>query len=155
MVEVMKIMATSFTMSHAYTATLSAPNPAAGHHQLTPLPETPGHSQASLSQSPVGVTAPFSWVPVHTGSVCTLLESVSQSCVSSGGSVVGLMATSSQRAYAIPKSAAPRAPALRQPLLTRTSAGDTQTQLCLSLCGLSGSWHAQGLFESSERVWWV
>ena len=34
-----------------------------------------------------------------------------QSCVSFGGSVVGLMVTSSERAYAIPRSAAPRAPA--------------------------------------------
>ena len=34
-----------------------------------------------------------------------------QSCVSSGGSMVGLMVTSSKRAYAIPRSAAPRAPA--------------------------------------------
>ena len=34
-----------------------------------------------------------------------------QCCVSSGSSVVGLMATSSTRAYAVPKSAAPRAPA--------------------------------------------
>ena len=34
-----------------------------------------------------------------------------QSCVSSGGSVVGLMVTSCKRAYAIPRSAAPRAPA--------------------------------------------
>ena len=33
-----------------------------------------------------------------------------QSCVSSGSSMVGLMATSSKRAYAIPKSAASRAP---------------------------------------------
>ena len=33
-----------------------------------------------------------------------------QSCLSSGSSVVGLMATSSKRAYAVPKSAAPRAP---------------------------------------------
>ena len=31
MVEVMKIMATSFNRSHACTAALSAPNPAAGH----------------------------------------------------------------------------------------------------------------------------
>ena len=31
MVEVMKIMATSFKRSHAHTVTLSAPNPAAGH----------------------------------------------------------------------------------------------------------------------------
>ena len=34
-----------------------------------------------------------------------------QSCVSSGGSTGGLMAISSKRAYAIPRSAAPRAPA--------------------------------------------
>ena len=34
-----------------------------------------------------------------------------QSCVSSGGSMVGLMVTSFKRAYAIPRSAAPRAPA--------------------------------------------
>ena len=34
-----------------------------------------------------------------------------QSCVSSGGSMVGLMVTSSKRAYAIPRSAVPRAPA--------------------------------------------
>ena len=36
------------------------------------------------------------------------------SCVSSGGSVVGLMVTSSKRAYAISRSAAPRCPALVQ-----------------------------------------
>ena len=35
----------------------------------------------------------------------------SQACVSSGGSVVALMVTFSKRAYAIPRSAAPRAPA--------------------------------------------
>ena len=34
-----------------------------------------------------------------------------QSCVSSGGSVVQLMMTSSKRAYATPRSASPRAPA--------------------------------------------
>ena len=45
------------------------------------------------------------------GSVCALQESVSQSCVSSGSSMVGWMVTSSKRAYAIPKSAAPRDPA--------------------------------------------
>ena len=33
-----------------------------------------------------------------------------QSCVTSGGSVVGLMATSSKMAYAISRSAAPRTP---------------------------------------------
>ena len=54
MVEVMKIMATSFKSSHARTATLSAPNPAAGHHLSTTLQETSRHSQASLGQSLVG-----------------------------------------------------------------------------------------------------
>ena len=62
-----------------------------------------------------GVTVPFSWVLVLTKFCCALQESISQSCVSSRSSVVGLMATSSKRVYAIPKSAAPRAPALKQP----------------------------------------
>ena len=38
MVEVMKIMATSFKRSHAGPATLSAPNPEAGHHRPVPPP---------------------------------------------------------------------------------------------------------------------
>ena len=54
MVEIMKIMAASFKRSQACTATLSAPNPAAGHHQPLPPLETPGHSRASLGQSLVG-----------------------------------------------------------------------------------------------------
>ena len=111
MVEVMKIMATSFKRSHACTATFSAPNPAAGHHWPMPLLETPGHSQASLGQSFVGLLllSPGSWC--MQGSVCAIQETISQTCVSSGSSMVGLMTTSSMRAYAIPKSAAPRAPA--------------------------------------------
>ena len=36
--------------SHVYTATLSVPDPVAGHLQPTSLPETPGHSQASLGK---------------------------------------------------------------------------------------------------------
>ena len=54
MVEVRKIMVTSFKRSHAVSATLTAPDPAAGHHWSTPLLETPRHSsvsQASLGQS--------------------------------------------------------------------------------------------------------
>ena len=53
MVEVMKIMATSFKSSHVCTATLSAPDPAAGHCRPMPPPETPGHSRASLGQSQI------------------------------------------------------------------------------------------------------
>ena len=107
MVEVMKIMVTSLKRSHACTATLSAPNPATGHHRPTPLPETPGHPQASLEQPPVEslLLSSGSWC---TRFCCDLRESISQSCVSSGSSMLGLMATSSKRAYAVPKSAAPR-----------------------------------------------
>ena len=41
------------------------------------------------------------------------------------------------------------------PLLIHTSAGDTQTQLWLSLSGVSGSWCAQGLSEPSKHLWQV
>ena len=111
MVEVMKIMVTSFKRCHASTAAFSEPNPAAGHHQSMPLPETPRHSWASPGQSLVGslLLSPGSWCT--QGFVCALQESVSQSWVSSGGSMVGLMVTSSKRAYAIPGSTVPRAPA--------------------------------------------
>ena len=190
MVEVIKIMATSFKRSCAHTAVLSAPDPAAGHRRPTPPPETPGHSWESLAQSLVGslLLSPRSWCTQDF--VCTLQEPVSpvlcmfwwlygevngdllqeglcytlvcctqspcpcsrplltyasigdtqtlkgrsgsvsvespgvhkilfvcskslfpKSCVCSGGSMVGLMATSSKKTYAIPRSAAPRAPA--------------------------------------------
>ena len=56
-----------------------------------------------------GVTDPFSWVLVHKVLFVPSKSLFPQSCVSSGGSVVGIMATS-KRAYAIPRSAAPRAP---------------------------------------------
>ena len=109
MVEVMKVMMTSFKRSHACTAALRAPNPSAGHHWPTPLLETPGHSHGSLDQSLVRslLLSPGSWWT--QGSVCAPQESISQSCVCSGGSLVGLMVTSCERAYAIPTSAAPRA----------------------------------------------
>ena len=77
MVEVIKIMGTSFKRSHACTATFSAPDPAAGHHQPMPPAETPGHSQASLGQSLVGslLLSPRSWDTQV--SICGLQESVS------------------------------------------------------------------------------
>ena len=45
-----------------------------------------------------GVTALFSWVLACTRLFGALQESILQSCVSSGGSMVGVMATSSKRA---------------------------------------------------------
>ena len=94
---------------HKFLAvTLSAPDPEEGHYQPMPLLETPGHSQASLGKSLVGSLL---LSPGAQGSDCALQESISQSCVSSGSSMVGLMATSSKRAYATSRSVAPRAPA--------------------------------------------
>ena len=53
----------------------------------------------------------LSWVLMHTR-LCVSSESLFfQACVSSGGSMLGLMATSSKRVYAISRSVAPRAPA--------------------------------------------
>ena len=111
MVEVMTTMVASFKRFRDGTATLSPPDPAAGHCRPTPLPETPGHSRASLGRSLVEslLLSPGSWCA--QGFVRALQESISP-VLSSWGSMVGLMATSSKRAYAIPRSAVPRAPAL-------------------------------------------
>ena len=107
--EVMKIRLTSFKRSHACTATPSAPNPEAGHRWPTPLLETSEHSQATLCHLLWGHCFFLLGLGAQ-GPVCVLQVSISQSFVSSGRSMVGLMVTSSKRAHAIPKSAAPRAP---------------------------------------------
>ena len=67
-------------------------------------------SHTSLGQSLVGSLLLSPGSLCTQGSVCALQESISQSCVSSGSCMLGLMATSSKRAYATPKYAAPRAP---------------------------------------------
>ena len=89
---------------------LSAPDPVPGRCLPMPPLETPGHSQVSLVQFLVGslLLSPGSWC--IQSCVCALQEFVFQPCVSSGGSMLGLMATSSKRAYAISRSAAPRTP---------------------------------------------
>ena len=114
MVEVMKIMETSFKRSCACTSALSAPDPAAGHHQPMPPLETPGHSWANLDQSLVRLVflSPESWCA--QGFVGALQESVSPVLCKFWQLYCGLMATSSKRAYAKPMSAAYRAPALQQ-----------------------------------------
>ena len=89
MMEVMKIMATSFKKSPAHTAALSVPEPASSHCQSTLLPETPGHSRASLGHSLVGslLLSPGSWfIQV---SVCALQESDSPVPCKFWGSMVG------------------------------------------------------------------
>ena len=77
MVEVLKIMVTSFKRSDAVTAALSAHNLATGHHRPTPLPETPGHSWAYLGQFLMGslLLSPGSWCAQDF--ICALQESLS------------------------------------------------------------------------------
>ena len=107
-VEVMKIMVTSFKRSHSCTAALNALNPDSGHYQ---------------SRSPLDTRRQV-WVILFWGHWSFFLGPGAhkvffvpskglfpQFCVSSGSSMVGLMVISSKRAYAIPKSAAVRAPA--------------------------------------------
>ena len=109
MVEVMKITVTSFKRSHAHTAALSAPSPAAGHRQPTPplrLLDTHGQVWVSLLW---GHCSFLLGPSVHKVLFVPSKSLFPQSCESSGCSMVGLMATSSKRAYATPRSAAPRA----------------------------------------------
>ena len=93
---------------------LGAPSPAAGHCRARPLLKTPGHSWASLGQSLGGHCSFLLGPGAHKVLFMPFKSLFLQSCVSSGGSMVGLMVTSSMRAYAIPRSTAPRAPAPQQ-----------------------------------------
>ena len=78
-----------------------------------------------------------------------------QSCVSSGGSVVGLMTISSKRAYAAPRSTVPRARALEAVHSLSVPPQKTLKQSFGCLFGVSGSWCTQVLFEPSVHLWRV
>ena len=69
------------------------------------------------------------------------------------GSVVGLQGPPPRGLKPYPSLLHPEPRRGISPLLTRTSTGNIQIQFCLSLCGISGSWCAQGLFEPSECLW--
>ena len=101
-----------------------------------------------------GVTAPFSWVLVHTKFDYALQESVSQSCVLVV--LCGINGDLLQEGLCHSQVCCTQSPyPCGRPLLTCTFLGDNETQFWLSLCGISGSWCAQGLFEPSECLWWV
>ena len=131
----MKIMVMFFKRSHAGPATLSAPSPAAGHHQPRPPLETPGYSRASLGQSLVGslLLSPGSWCTrfclhpprVYFPVLCKfwqLYGGVNGDFLQEGLCHTQVCCTQSP----CPCSS---------PLLTCTSTGDTQTQFCLSRWG--------------------
>ena len=143
----------SFKKSHAPTVAFSACDLAAGHRRPTPLPESPGHSQAILGQCLVEslLLFPGSWCA--QGSVFALQGSVSPvGCTfwRLYGGVNGKLLQEGlcHTQVCCTQSRCP----CSSPLLTHTSTGDTQTQFCVSLCGVSGSRFAQGLFEPSERL---
>ena len=150
----MKIIATSFERTHCghcYTQCLQ--------HCSRPPPthasaETPGHSQASLGQSFVGslLLPPGSSCPQDF--VCALQESVSPVLCKFLWSSGGVNGNLFQEGLCLTQVCCTQSPC-SNPLLTHTSSGDTQTQSCLSLCGVSGSWCTQGVFESSEHLWWI
>ena len=136
----MKIMLTSFKSSHACIAAHSVPQPLAGYCRPTPPPETPGPSQAGLGQSLVGslLLSPGSWYT--QGSVCALQESVSPVLCKFWWLYGGVNGDLLQEGLCHTQPCCTQSPCpCSSPLLTRTSVGDTQTQFCLSLCGVSGS----------------
>ena len=143
MVEVMKIMATSLERSHACTGSLSAPSPAAGHFQPTPPQTLDTHGQVWVNL--LWGHCSFLLGPGAHKVLFVLSKSLfPQSCVSSGSSVVGLMVTSSKRAYATPKAAAPEPLPLWQfsadPYLHRRHS-NTSTILSVSVGSLGPGAH--------------
>ena len=146
MVEVIKIMATSFKRSHADTATLSAPHPAAGHCQPRDPEILDTHGQVWV-KSLVGslLLFPGSWCT--QGSICAHQESVSPVLSKFWWFCGGVNGDLLQEGLCHIQVYCTKSPCPNgRPLLTHTFARDSHTQFWLSLCGVSWSWCAQGLF---------
>ena len=120
----------------------------------------PTHTSTGDSRTPTGksgtvsvgslLLSPGSWC---TRFCCAHQESIFQFCVSYSISMVGLIVISSKRAYAIPKSAAPRAPV---PAADHHQPIPPQEMLKHSSVSISVGpwvWCAQALFEPSEHLW--
>ena len=136
--------------------TLSSPYLEAGHRQPTPQLEIPGHSWASLGQSFVGslLLSPECWCAQV--SVCALQDSVSLALCKFWWLYGGVNGDRLQEGLCHNQVYCTQSPwPCYSTLLACTSSGDTWTQFYLSLWGVSGSWCAQGIFESSEHLWWV
>ena len=108
MVEVVKMMVTSFKRSGARSAAVSVSDSAASHHRPTPPPEAPGHSQEVW----VSLWDHCSFL-LGSGAhklflcMCALQESVSPALCKFLRLYGGVNGTSSKRALAIPGSTAP------------------------------------------------
>ena len=153
MVEVMKIMVTSLKRSPACTATLSAPDPAAGRHPPTPPPEPPGHPRARLGQSPVGSQplSPGSWCTSFClcppRAYCPALRTFWRLCD-------GVNADLLQEGLRHTQVCCTQSPCpCGRPLLARTSRRCSNPLLSQSLWGPRVRC-APGWLEPSERLWW-
>ena len=150
MVEVMKIMVTSFKRSQAYTAVLSAPWPCSRPPPTHTFTRDSWILMGKLDQSLEGslLLSPGSWCT--QGSVCALLESVSPVLCKFWWLSGGVNGDLLQESLCHTQVCCNQSPCpCSRPLLTCSSTGHTQTQFWLSLCGVSGSWCTQGLFEPS------
>ena len=100
-----------------------------------------------------GVTAPFSWVLVHTG-FCLCPPRVRFPVLCKFWQLYGgVNGDLLQEGLCHTQVYCTQSPChCGSPLLTRISTGDTQTQLCPSLRGNSGCLCTQGLFEPSELL---
>ena len=121
----------------------------------TPQQSPPTHAFAEDSWTPTGESpvgslflSPGSWC---TRCCCALQESILQSYVSSGSSVVGLMTAFSKRSQPYPHP---------EPLSLRQTTANlylhrrrSNTVLCQSLWG-PWVWCTQGLLEPPECLWW-
>ena len=154
MVEVRTIMVTSFKKSHVCTA---------AHAQCPWLWRRPPPTHASVGDSwtimgksgPVsgGITAPFSWVLVHTVLFLPSKSLFPQSCVSSGSPMVGLMVTPPRGLMLYPGLLLPEPLALWQatadPCLHRRPSNTVLAQslwdlLVCTRCCLSPLWISDG-----------
>ena len=129
------------------------PQPRSSHRRPTPPPET-GHSRASLGQSLVGQCSFLLGPGAHNVLFVPFKSLFTQSCVSYGSFMVGLMATSSKRAYVIPSLLHP------EPLPLQQSTNDpclpsrhSNTVLFQSLWCFVVLMHTR--FEPSDPLWCV
>ena len=101
-----------------------------------------------------GVSAPFSWVLVHTR-FCLCLPRICFPVLCKFWRLYdGVNGDLLQEGLCHTQVCCTQSPyPCGSPLLTRTSTGDAQTQFHLSLCGVPGSWCPQGLLEASEHLW--
>ena len=142
----MKIMVTSLRRSHACTAAVCAP----ALQQATANPRLCQRRPDTHRRVSCGVTVPSSWVLVHKALLCPPRVCFPDPC-EFWRLYAGVNADLLQEDLRHTHTQSP-CPCGR-PLPTRTSTGDAQTQFWLSLCGVPGSWCAQGLFEPSEHLW--